>query len=156
MPMATAVPTETDVPLGGSWVTTLPLSVASQLLVLDVVTASPWPCRVLVAWSLALADHVRHDNVVGEVVGGGGGGGAALGGNRDVHRAGAGRAGCGDLRAGVGGDVAAAPPKLTPVAPERLVPVIVTLVPPAVLPLAGEIPVTIGGAGGGGGGEPCR
>ena len=49
MLMATAVPTETDVPLGGFWVTTLPLSVASQLLVLDVVTASPWPCRVLVA-----------------------------------------------------------------------------------------------------------
>ena len=49
MPMATAVPTETDVPPGGFWVTTLPLSVASQLLVLAVVTRHPWPCRVLVA-----------------------------------------------------------------------------------------------------------
>ena len=42
--------------------------------------------------------------------------------------------------------VAAVPPKLTPVAPDRPVPVMVTLVPPAVLPLFGETPVTTGGA----------
>ena len=35
-------------------------------------------------------------------------------------------------------------PKLTPAAFARLVPVIVTLVLPAVLPLPGEIPLTIG------------
>ena len=34
--------------------------------------------------------------------------------------------------------VPAAPPKLTPVAPARPVPVIVTAVPPAVVPLASE------------------
>jgi hypothetical protein len=39
----------------------------------------------------------------------------------------------------------ATPPKLTPVAPARPVPVIVTTVPPVVYPLAGEIPVTAGG-----------
>src|SRR5260370_4932631 len=39
---------------------------------------------------------------------------------------------------------AAAPPKLTPVAPDRPVPAIVTLVPPAVLPLAGETPEIAG------------
>ena len=39
----------------------------------------------------------------------------------------------------------AAPPKLTPAAPARSVPLIVTTVPPAVVPLAGEIPVTAGG-----------
>jgi hypothetical protein len=38
-----------------------------------------------------------------------------------------------------------APPKLTPVAPLRLVPLIVTAVPPAVVPLDGEIAVTAGG-----------
>ena len=42
--------------------------------------------------------------------------------------------------------VAAAPPKLTPVAPARFVPVIVTAVPPPVGPLAGDIVVTTGGA----------
>jgi hypothetical protein len=42
--------------------------------------------------------------------------------------------------------VAAAPPMVTPVAPVKLVPVIVTLVPPAVLPLEGEMDVTVGGA----------
>ena len=42
--------------------------------------------------------------------------------------------------------LAAAPPKLTPVAPLRLVPVIVTAVPPAVVPLDGDNPV-IAGAG---------
>ena len=40
--------------------------------------------------------------------------------------------------------IPAALPKLTPVAPDRPVPVIVTLVPPAVLPLAGETPETAG------------
>ena len=39
---------------------------------------------------------------------------------------------------------AAAPPKLTPVAPPRLVPLIVTAVPPAVVPLDGDNPVTAG------------
>ena len=38
----------------------------------------------------------------------------------------------------------AAPPKLTPVAPARLVPLMVTAVPPAVLPLDGDTPVTAG------------
>ena len=41
--------------------------------------------------------------------------------------------------------VPAALPKLTPVAPAKPVPVIVTTVPPVVDPLAGEIPVTAGG-----------
>ena len=41
-------------------------------------------------------------------------------------------------------DDAAALPKLTAVAPVKPVPVIVTSAPPAVLPLAGEIPVTVG------------
>ena len=40
--------------------------------------------------------------------------------------------------------VAAAPPMVTAVAPVRLVPVIVTLVPPSVGPVAGEMPVTVG------------
>ena len=40
--------------------------------------------------------------------------------------------------------VAAAAPKRTPVAPARPVPVMVTVVPPAVLPLAGDAPVTAG------------
>ena len=40
--------------------------------------------------------------------------------------------------------VAAAPPKLTAVAPARLLPVIVTDVPPALGPLAGLIEVTTG------------
>ncbi len=42
-----------------------------------------------------------------------------------------------------------APPKLTPVAPDRFFPVIVTEVPPPVGPLDGETPVTTGAAGGG-------
>jgi hypothetical protein len=42
--------------------------------------------------------------------------------------------------------VAAVPPIVTPVAPVKLVPVIVTLVPPAVLPEVGEMDVTVGGA----------
>jgi len=41
--------------------------------------------------------------------------------------------------------VPAAPPKLTLVAPARLAPVIVTAVPPAVVPLDGDTPVTAGG-----------
>ena len=41
--------------------------------------------------------------------------------------------------------VAAVPPMVTPVAPLKFVPVIVTLVPPEVLPLVGEIAVTVGG-----------
>ena len=40
--------------------------------------------------------------------------------------------------------VAAVPPMVTPVAPVRLVPVMVTLVPPAVLPEVGEMDVTVG------------
>lgn len=40
--------------------------------------------------------------------------------------------------------VAASEPKLTLVAPVRLVPVIVTLVPPAVGPVVGEMLVTVG------------
>jgi len=43
-------------------------------------------------------------------------------------------------------EVAAAPPMVTPVAPVKLVPVIVTLVPPAVGPELGEIAVTVGAA----------
>ena len=40
--------------------------------------------------------------------------------------------------------VPAVPPNLTAVAPAKLLPVIVTLVPPALGPLVGEIPVTAG------------
>ena len=43
-------------------------------------------------------------------------------------------------------DVAAVAPKLTPVAPVRFVPVIVTEVPPAVGPAFGLTDVTVGGA----------
>ncbi len=43
-------------------------------------------------------------------------------------------------------EVAAAVPKLTAVAPVRLVPVTVTLVPPAVGPLVGLTAVTVGAA----------
>ena len=50
-PMPTLVPAATDVPADGSWLTTRPLSFALQLLVLAAVTASPWACRVLVAWA---------------------------------------------------------------------------------------------------------
>ena len=39
---------------------------------------------------------------------------------------------------------AALPPKLTPVAPEKFVPVMVTLVPPAAAPVFGATPVTVG------------
>jgi hypothetical protein len=42
--------------------------------------------------------------------------------------------------------VAAVPPIVTPVAPVRLVPVIITSVPPPAGPLAGVIPVTVGAA----------
>ncbi len=41
---------------------------------------------------------------------------------------------------------AGVPPNCTAVAPVKLVPVMVTVVPPAVGPLVGEIPVTVGGA----------
>ena len=44
--------------------------------------------------------------------------------------------------------VALVVPNLTAVAPVRLAPVMVTWVPPAAGPLAGEIPVTVGAAGG--------
>ena len=40
--------------------------------------------------------------------------------------------------------VPGAPPKRTTVAPPRPVPVMVTVLPPAVLPLAGDTPVTTG------------
>ena len=40
--------------------------------------------------------------------------------------------------------VPATPPKRTPVAPASPVPVMVTVVPPAVLPPAGDTPVTAG------------
>ena len=40
--------------------------------------------------------------------------------------------------------IAAAPPKRTPVAPARPVPVMVTVVPPAVVPPSGDTPVTAG------------
>jgi hypothetical protein len=42
--------------------------------------------------------------------------------------------------------VADVPPIVTPVAPARFVPVIVTLVPPAIRPLVGETAVTTGAA----------
>ena len=45
-------------------------------------------------------------------------------------------------------DAAAVPPKLTAVAPVKFVPVIVTLVPPAVEPVAGDREVTVGAAAG--------
>ena len=41
-------------------------------------------------------------------------------------------------------DVQATPPTVMPVAPVRLVPVMVILVPPAVDPLAGDTAVTVG------------
>ena len=40
--------------------------------------------------------------------------------------------------------VAAVPPIVTPVAPVKLAPVIVTLVPPRVVPVLGEMLVTVG------------
>ena len=43
-------------------------------------------------------------------------------------------------------DVALVPPNRTAVAPVKLVPVIVTLVPPAGAPLVGESDVTVGDA----------
>ena len=43
--------------------------------------------------------------------------------------------------------VATIPPNLTAVAPVKLLPVMVTGVPPAAEPLAGEIEVTVGGTG---------
>ena len=43
-------------------------------------------------------------------------------------------------------EVHALPPMLTPVALPKLVPVIVTLVPPAVLALVGDREVTVGAA----------
>jgi hypothetical protein len=43
--------------------------------------------------------------------------------------------------------VAATPPKCTPLAPVKPLPVTVTLVPPAVVPEDGETPVTVGAAG---------
>jgi hypothetical protein len=42
--------------------------------------------------------------------------------------------------------VAATPPMVTPVAPVRLVPVIVTLVPPEAKPMVGLMAVTVGTA----------
>ena len=45
--------------------------------------------------------------------------------------------------------VAGMPPKLTPETPVNPVPVIVTLVPPAVEPVAGEIDVIVGAEGAG-------
>ena len=42
-------------------------------------------------------------------------------------------------------EVADNPPNVTDVAPVRFVPVIVTLVPPSVLPDDGEIPIIFGG-----------
>ena len=45
--------------------------------------------------------------------------------------------------------VTVAPPMVTLVAPVKLVPVIVTAVPPRVVPLGGLIAVTVGAGGGG-------
>ena len=45
--------------------------------------------------------------------------------------------------------VAATPPMVTEVAPVKFVPVIVTLVPPSVVPVAGAMLVTVGAGGGG-------
>ena len=42
--------------------------------------------------------------------------------------------------------VAAAPPNVTAAPPAKFVPVIVTAVPPAVDPLFGDTPLTVGGA----------
>ena len=42
--------------------------------------------------------------------------------------------------------VAAVPPMVTPEAPVKFVPVMVTLVPPVLLPEVGEMAVTVGGA----------
>ena len=51
--------------------------------------------------------------------------------------------------------VATTPPNLTAVAPVKLLPVMVTGVPPAAGPLAGEIEVTVGGTGVTFGGRTC-
>jgi hypothetical protein len=45
--------------------------------------------------------------------------------------------------------VTAVPPMVTAVAPVKFVPVMVTAMPPAVVPLAGLIAVTVGARGGG-------
>src|SRR5215831_4880731 len=50
-PMATLEPLPTDAPPRGFWVTTLPLSVLSQLLVVAGIAVSPTPFSVRVAWS---------------------------------------------------------------------------------------------------------
>jgi hypothetical protein len=42
--------------------------------------------------------------------------------------------------------IAGAPPKLTLVTPVKLIPVMVTTVPPAAGPEVGEMPITVGGA----------
>ena len=49
--------------------------------------------------------------------------------------------------------VAAVPPMITAVALMKFVPVMVTGVPPRVVPLVGEIDMTVGGEGGGGGAD---
>ena len=45
-------------------------------------------------------------------------------------------------------EAAGVPPKLTAVAPVNPVPVTVTLVPPSIVPIDGEMPVTVGAGGG--------
>jgi hypothetical protein len=45
--------------------------------------------------------------------------------------------------------LARAPPIVTAVAPVKFVPVSVTRVPPALLPVAGDTDLTVGGGGGG-------
>ena len=52
--------------------------------------------------------------------------------------------------------VPATPPKRTTVAPARLVPVIFTVLPPTVLPLAGDTPVTTGSPAGWEPPDPAR
>src|SRR5215467_8701054 len=47
--MVTVVPLVTDVPPRGSWLTTLPLFVVSQLLVAVGAAVRPAPCRAVVA-----------------------------------------------------------------------------------------------------------
>ena len=46
--------------------------------------------------------------------------------------------------------VAEVPPKLTVAVDVKLVPLIVTVVPPAAVPVPGEMPVTVGAGGAGG------
>ena len=90
----------------------------------------------------------RRRCVVGELVAGVGRRSSVGGGHRDVERPGARRGG--DRQAGGGSPVIPVPtaePKLTAVAPVKLVPVTMAEVPPPAGPFVGLTEVTVGGGG---------